>query len=35
VELGGTYIDPDARKPVTSVAMPGGTGKILLKRLDN
>jgi hypothetical protein len=35
VPLGGPYLDPDTRQTVTSVALPPGTGKILLKRLDN
>jgi len=35
VDLGRSYVDPDARKAVTTVAMPAGTGKILLARLDD
>jgi hypothetical protein len=30
--LGGEYLDPDTAKTVTTVTLPAGTGKILLKR---
>ncbi len=32
VNLGKPYLDPDTRQSVTTVAMPAGTGKILLNK---